>query len=53
LPHTVCGYCGFYKGKEYINVIAKFREKEQKKRKKEIESQEKEKELKPEELSKK
>jgi len=50
LPHTVCGYCGFYKGKEYVNVMAKLEKKEQKKRKKEIETQEKE--LKPEELSK-
>ncbi len=53
LPHTVCGYCGFYKGKEYVNVMAKLEKKEQKKRAKEIESQEKEKDLKPEELSKK
>jgi hypothetical protein len=53
LPHTVCGYCGFYKGKEYINVIAKLEKKEQKKRKKEIETQEKESKLSPEELSKK
>lgn len=40
LPHTVCGYCGFYKGKEYINVMAKLEKKEQKKRAKEIESAE-------------
>jgi large subunit ribosomal protein L32 len=53
LPHTVCGYCGFYKGKEYINVMAKLEKKEQKKRAKEIEAQEKETNLKPEELSKK
>lgn len=53
LPHTICGYCGFYKGKEYINVMAKLEKKEQKKRAKEIETQEKEKDLKPEELSKK
>ena len=37
LPHTACGYCGFYKGKEVINVMAKLVKKEQKKRQKEIE----------------
>jgi large subunit ribosomal protein L32 len=36
LPHTICGYCGFYKGKEYVNVMAKLEKKEQKKRKQEI-----------------
>jgi large subunit ribosomal protein L32 len=40
LPHTVCGYCGFYKGKELVNVMAKLEKKEQKKRAKEIESAE-------------
>ena len=40
LPHTVCGYCGFYKGKEYLNVMAKLEKKEQKRRAKEIESAE-------------
>lgn len=40
LPHTACGYCGFYKGKEYINVMAKLEKKEQKKRSKEIASNE-------------
>jgi len=29
LPHTICHECGFYKGKEYINVMAKI-EKRQK-----------------------
>lgn len=37
LPHTVCAYCGFYKGKEAINVMAKLEKKEQKRRQKEIE----------------
>ncbi len=40
LPHIVCPECGFYKGKEHINVMAK------------IEKKQKE-ELKAEELSKK
>jgi large subunit ribosomal protein L32 len=37
LPHTACGYCGFYNGKEAINVMAKLEKKEQKRRTKEIE----------------
>jgi large subunit ribosomal protein L32 len=40
LPHTICGFCGFYKGKEYINVMAKLEKKEQKKRKEEIKESE-------------
>lgn len=28
LPHTVCHECGFYKGKEYINVMAKIEKKQ-------------------------
>ncbi|HOI60022.1 MAG TPA: 50S ribosomal protein L32 [Candidatus Pacearchaeota archaeon] len=28
LPHTVCHECGFYKGKEYINVMAKLEKKQ-------------------------
>jgi len=30
LPHTVCGYCGFYKGKEYLNIFAKLEKKNKK-----------------------
>ncbi|MDD5569273.1 MAG: 50S ribosomal protein L32 [Candidatus Pacebacteria bacterium] len=41
LPHTICGYCGFYKNKEYINVLAKLEKKEQKKRAKEMKAHEK------------
>ena len=54
-PHTVCHHCGFYKGKEVINVMAKLEKKERKKREKEIKDTE-QKEEKPtnlEELSKK
>jgi len=53
LPHTVCGYCGYYKGKEYINVMAKLEKKSRKKEPKKLETQEKEKPLDAEELSKK
>lgn len=28
LPHTICQECGFYKGKEYINVMAKMEKKQ-------------------------
>ncbi|PIR90364.1 50S ribosomal protein L32 [bacterium (Candidatus Gribaldobacteria) CG07_land_8_20_14_0_80_33_18] len=56
-PHTVCSYCGFYKGVEVINVLKKLEKKEKKKREKEIKEKEKgagkEKPLTLEELSKK
>ncbi len=58
--HAVCLNCGFYKGKEVINVLAKLEKKERKKREKEIKEtdkgQKEEKKEKPmtlEELSKK
>jgi len=38
LPHTICGFCGYYKGTEFVNVMAKLEKKEQKKRQKEIEA---------------
>ena len=58
LPHTVCPYCGYYKGVEVIDVLSKLERKERKKREKEIKEKEKEgaKERKPltmEELSRK
>lgn len=36
LPHTVCQNCGFYRGVEYIDVLAKLTKKERKQREKEI-----------------
>ena len=42
LSHTICLNCGFYKGKEAINVLAKLTKKEQKLKQKEIKSAEKE-----------
>jgi large subunit ribosomal protein L32 len=33
LPHTVCKYCGFYNGREVINIIARELKKKEKKQK--------------------
>ncbi|MEK7582883.1 MAG: 50S ribosomal protein L32 [Patescibacteria group bacterium] len=32
LPHTVCKYCGFYDGKEVVNVLARELKKQEKKK---------------------
>lgn len=32
MPHTVCKFCGYYKGKEVVNVLAKELKKKEKKR---------------------
>ena len=57
LPHTACKNCGFYKGKEVMNVLAEMTKKERRQKEKEIKQAEKEqKHDKPtsiEELSKK
>jgi len=42
LPHVVCFYCGYYKGREVIDVLKKLTKKERKKREKELEAKEKE-----------
>jgi large subunit ribosomal protein L32 len=36
LSHTACKNCGYYKGKEVINVLAKLTKKEKKEKEKEI-----------------
>ena len=55
LPHRVCDHCGFYGGKEIIDVLAKLTKKEKKKRLKEetAEREARGSELNPEKLSKK
>lgn len=42
-PHTICKYCGYYKGQEFINVLGKLNKKEKKMREKEMKNVEKEK----------
>ena len=36
LPHTVCFYCGYYKGTEVIDVLKKLGRKERKQKEKEL-----------------
>ena len=54
MSHTVCESCGYYKGREVINVLAKLDKKERKKKEKEMkEKEETQKPLSMEGLSKK
>ena len=41
-PHLVCPNCGYYKGREVINLLEKLEKKERKKREKEVKLKEKE-----------
>jgi large subunit ribosomal protein L32 len=47
LPHQVCSFCGYYKGKEVVDVLAKLDKKERKKREKEIKEKEREERARP------
>jgi len=40
LAHHVCSFCGYYNGKEVINVLAKLEKKEKKKKQKELKERE-------------
>ena len=42
LPHTVCSNCGYYKGREVIDVLKKLNKKEKKQKEKELSGKEKE-----------
>jgi large subunit ribosomal protein L32 len=39
IPHALCSNCGYYKGKEVVNVFKKLDKREKKMKQKEIESQ--------------
>lgn len=41
LPHTICWNCGYYKGKEVVDVLKKLTKKERKKKEREIKEAEK------------
>ena len=41
LPHTLCQNCGYYKGRQVIDVLAKLDKKERKKKEKELHAHEK------------
>lgn len=51
LPHTVCQNCGYYKGRQVIDVLAKLDKKERKKKEKELHAHEEESAKKGETLS--
>lgn len=47
LPHRACENCGYYKGRQVIDVLAKLEKREKKQKEKEIKAAEKEKPEKP------
>lgn len=40
-PHIICPFCGYYKGREIVDVLGKLDKKERKKREKEMKAKEK------------
>ncbi len=40
MPHVVCANCGFYKGKEVVDVLKKLTKRERKAKEKELEAKE-------------
>ena len=40
LPHQICANCGYYRGQQVIDVLAKLDKKERKKKEKELHQQE-------------
>jgi len=41
LPHRMCAHCGFYKGREVVDMLAALDKKERKKKEKELAREEK------------
>ena len=41
LPHVVCRNCGWYKGRQVVDVLAKLGKKERKKKEKELQAHDK------------
>ena len=50
-PHTMCQNCGYYNGRQVIDVLAKLNKKERKKKEKELHAHEEEKPVKEKALS--